>query len=132
MPYDTRSYEQKRWDAQVGISNGFEASSTKFLAARQAAGTVTLAAPTTNACNAIARIDVGFTGTTTGTSTLAITNGGTVVFQTYLAVGNTGIVFQPPLLGSLGNAMQVVVSPGGGTASLSVHAGTIVPYPYNV
>jgi hypothetical protein len=82
--------------------------------------------------NAIARIDVGFTGQTSATSTVSILNGGTTVFSTYLAVGNTPILFSPPLTGTLGNAMVVLLSPGGGTATLSVHAGTVVPYPYNL
>jgi hypothetical protein len=130
-PYDTRKYDQKRWDALVSISDGFESTAANFLAARQATGTVTLAAPAANVANAIARIDVGFMGVTSATSTVTIQNGGTTVFSTYLAVGNTPILFQPPLTGSLGNAMAVILSPGGGTATLNVHAGTVVPYPYN-
>jgi hypothetical protein len=132
MPQDTRTYEQRRWDALVGITDGFESSSGRFLAARATPGTVLLSAPASNVANAISRVDVGFTGAlaANGTSQLIIQNGGTTVFTTYLAVGNNAFTFQPPLLGSPGNAVQVIVSPGGGTTILNVHAGTVTPFPY--
>jgi hypothetical protein len=133
MSSDTRRYEQRQWDALLATELGLLANPNRFLAARQAAGTVTVAAPGAGIHNLIAQVQVSFFGTPSGTSTVTVQSGaGTTVFQAFLTAGNNTFNFSPPLLAPQDTAMLVGINPGGGTAITNVLAGTIVPYPYRV
>ena len=132
MSSDTRRYEHRQWDALLSTDLGVVASPDRFLAARQAAGTVLVEAAGAGIHNLIAQVHVSFFGTPSGTSTLTIQHGGTTTFQSYLTAGNNTFTFTPPHLAPPNTPVQVIVSPGGGTAITNVLAGTIVPYPYRV
>lgn len=131
MSRDTRRYEHRQWDALIGTEGGLQVGADQYLAARTTPGTIALAA-TSGIHNLIAQVHVSHFGSATGTSTVSIQHGGTTVWQAYLAAGNNTFTFSPPRLAPANTAVQVVVSPGGGTSILNVLAGTTVPAPYRV
>ncbi len=131
-PQDTRRYEHRQWDTLISTDQGLLAGTQHYLAARQAAGTITLSAPGAGFHNLLAQVDVSFFGTPSGTSTVTVQHGTDTVFQAYLVAGNNKFTFSPPRLAPANTAVNVIVSPGGGTAITAVTAGTTVPAPYRV
>lgn len=137
-PQDTRKAMDRRWDAYVGITDGFVTTPNHHLNAGTLAGTITLAAPGAGVCNAIQSIEFSYFGTVLPThlagGNVIVRYGGTVAWQ--VTVGTIGAYqyeWNPPRLAPPNAAVEVIMQPIAATAitgRCTVTAGTVIPYPY--